>query len=60
MNTLLDRACDASLKVKSTSITSDHSGMAVWGAEVTRGKNVACDEIGLLKLRFRGTLSRRV
>jgi hypothetical protein len=23
-----------------------------------RGKNVACDQIGLLKLRFRGTLSR--
>src|SRR5438874_1466569 len=28
-----------------------------WGATVTRGKNVACDEIGLLKLCFRGTLS---
>jgi hypothetical protein len=58
MNTLLDRACDAPLKVKSTSITSDHSRPPVWGAEFTRGKNVAFEEIGLLKLRFRGTLSR--
>src|SRR5260370_25363841 len=40
MNTLLDldRACDASLKVKSTSITSDHSGVPVWGAESPEAK----------------------
>jgi hypothetical protein len=38
MNTLLDRACDASLKVKSTSITSDHSRLPVWGAESPEAK----------------------
>src|SRR5258706_16416873 len=38
MNTLLDRACDASLKIKFTSIASDHSGVPVWRAESPEAK----------------------
>src|SRR5438045_7850364 len=37
-NYSLYRACDASLKIKSTSITSDHSGVPVWGAESPEAK----------------------
>jgi hypothetical protein len=52
MNTLLDRACDASLKVKSTSITSDHSGMPAWGAESPEAKLWHAMKSGCLSSAF--------